>query len=303
VAGACCIPHPEKCSGGADSYFIQPDGTGVGVADGVGEWECRFKCNPRAFADELMNGCMAALAPALSNGDLDPRDVALRALGHAYSGARSMGSATALVAALHQASGLLGVANLGDATLMHLRPSGAAGAALECVGRTREQQHSFNCPYQLARLPTEEEIPALLREGKHALVRALRQCKSLRLDVPEDADRYLLQMQAGDLLVLGTDGVFDNLHDEDVLQLAARAVSPWEARETSTAPGRLAEAIAQAALHRSMDCTTCSPFGLRAMEAGLRHAGGKMDDITCVCAWLLPCGLQGAAGVPEVEPS
>jgi hypothetical protein len=57
VAASSCIPHPEKAdSGGADSYYISSCGKAVGVADGVGEWEWRFKCNPRAFADELMHG-------------------------------------------------------------------------------------------------------------------------------------------------------------------------------------------------------------------------------------------------------
>ncbi|CAE8680316.1 unnamed protein product, partial [Polarella glacialis] len=62
LAGSSNIPHPEKDSAGADSFFIAPGGTAVGVADGVGEWEWRFKCNPRAFADELMQGSNALAA-------------------------------------------------------------------------------------------------------------------------------------------------------------------------------------------------------------------------------------------------
>ena len=35
-----------------------------------------------------------------------------------------------------------------------------------CLARTREQQHAFNCPYQLSLLPKPADFPALLEQGK-----------------------------------------------------------------------------------------------------------------------------------------
>ena len=57
------------------------------------------------------------------------------------------------------------------------------------------QQHAFNMPYQLA-------SARLLPEA----------------DAPEDADVYELDVEPGDVVVLGTDGLFDNMWDD---QLAA----------------------------------------------------------------------------------
>jgi serine/threonine protein phosphatase PrpC len=312
MAGVYSLPHPEKAgSTGADSYFIAETGTAVGVADGVGEWEWRFKCNPRAFADELMSGAQAKAEEIAGSEQLNAAEGAVRALRHGFDEARSFGSATALVAMLNSTKGLLGVANLGDSTLIQLRRDRATSPLrFRRVGRTAEQQHAFNCPYQLCSMPTEADFPRLIAEGKQALVRAIQR-NSNKQDMPYDADKYILPVLEGDLLILGTDGIFDNLHDREVCQLASQAISPFEAQETldtksgrlaggdiqATAPQRLATAMVEAALHRSKDLATKSPFSMHAQKAGLYHMGGKMDDITCVCAWVVrTTGAGDASG-------
>jgi len=315
VAGAYGMPHPEKAhNGGADSFYIHDDGLSLGVADGVGEWEWRFKCSARGFADELMAGCKDAAVDTTMDQNFHPQMGAMQLLkcGHdAARASRSFGSSTALVTALSERTGVLGVANLGDSSMLQLRrQSNGRLAGMRCVGCTREQQHSFNCPYQLACLPEEAEFPRLLAEGKSALVTAVKRSRHMRQDAPEDADGYSFNLEEGDLLVLGTDGLFDNLHRHEIQELASQAISPREANErfeirdrilastaadnsASTAPGRLAEALARAALHRSLDVKGRSPFSVNAQKAGLHHVGGKMDDITVVCAWAV--GFRGNA--------
>jgi len=305
TSGAWSIPHPEKASSkGADSFFHSREGNSVGVADGVGEWEWRFKVDPRVFADELMSGSEAAIRELRAPSEVPPgpEETALAAMRRAYDGARSFGSSTALVASLDSARGLLGIANLGDSSLVVVRSEGV-GSLLRwrVAARTKEQQHSFNCPFQLSCMPTEQDFPKLMAEGKHALVRAIQRNPNAQMDLPEDADRCTFQVQEGDLIVLGTDGVFDNLHLDDICQLASRAITPFEARQgfdtqsctleatsgkPSTCPGRIARALAEAALVRSRDTHMKSPFSLHAQRAGLYHVGGEMDDITCVCAWV-----------------
>jgi serine/threonine protein phosphatase PrpC len=305
MSGAWSIPHPEKANSlGADSYFHSREGNSVGVADGVGEWEWRFKCNPKGFADELMSGSEAAIRElhASSEAPSGPEETALAAMRRAYDGARSFGSSTALVASLDSEQGLLGIANLGDSSLVVLR-SERVGLLLRwrVAARTKEQQHSFNCPFQLSCMPTPQDFPKLIAEGKQALVRVIQRNPNAQMDIPEDADRYTFQVQEGDLIVLGTDGVFDNLHLDDICELASRTITPFEARQgfdsrsctleatsgrPSTCPGRIARALAEAALVRSRDTHVKSPFSQHAQKAGLYHVGGKMDDITCVCAWV-----------------
>ena len=42
--------------------------------------------------------------------------------------------------------------------------------------------------------------------------------KDLRQDLPEHADAYTFEVEEGDVLLMGTDGIFDNLHDSEALK-------------------------------------------------------------------------------------
>lgn len=299
-AAAFQIPHPRKAeSGGEDSFFVSKHRTAVGIADGVGEWGWRFRINPRAFAEDLMSGA-ASWVDASTQDCLTAKQRAASALREGFASSKSFGSATTIVASLDDAGTELGIANLGDAGLRQVRhqwDSSSDDVGTRIVGCTTVQQHSFNCPYQLSCLPEPEDFPRLLTEGKGALVRAVKKTPSTRQDDPSDAQLYSFPVQEGDLIILGSDGVFDNLHNHEVCQLAECTVSPFEARQSldlksgkmrgsgCTNPVKVAEAIAQAAFCRSRDPNARTPFSANAREAGLSYPGGKMDDITVVAAW------------------
>lgn len=304
LCGSSQIPHPKKAeTGGEDSLFVCPKSSAVGVSDGVGEWEWRFGLNPRAFADELMLGAQHAAQRTRGEARLSAQDRAAVMLEEGYKATHSFGSATALVAALDpNGASELGVANLGDSGLRVLRwHQGCQGGdvGVRVAHRTIEQQHAFNCPFQLSRLPVPEDFDRLRSQGLNALVRAVQSTCSSKQDLPAHADTYNFKVQEGDLLLLGTDGVFDNLHDYEVCQLVSLAAFPVEASElgagscksrctrSPTDPANLALAIAKAAHFRSQDQGAKTPFGATAREAGLHHVGGKMDDISVVAAWVV----------------
>eukprot|EP00931_Biecheleriopsis_adriatica_P091781 TRINITY_DN6565_c0_g1_i1.p1 TRINITY_DN6565_c0_g1~~TRINITY_DN6565_c0_g1_i1.p1 ORF type:complete len:489 (+),score=112.61 TRINITY_DN6565_c0_g1_i1:54-1469(+) len=287
LCGASQLPHPEKAHGrGEDSLFMCPTGSAAGVADGVGEWHWRFGLDPRAFADELMSGARLAGERTDSQCGLTASDRASMMLSEGYESTSSFGSSTALVAALEPRGGTtLGVANLGDSGLRVLRWSGAENPGVHVAHRTYEQQHSFNCPYQLSRLPKEKDFEKLRAEGFGSLVQAVQKSKNTKQDMPCHADMYDFEVQEGDLLLLGTDGVFDNLHDHEVCQLAHRPLEVFSQRRVD--PARLANAFAAAAHCRSEDCGARTPFSVNARQAGIHRSGGKMDDITVVAAWVV----------------
>ncbi|CAJ1436850.1 unnamed protein product [Effrenium voratum] len=230
LCGAFQMPHPQKAStGGEDSLFVCPNGSAAGVADGVGEWQWRFGLDPRAFADELM--------PRSKNGVLVGLAAETRAalmLSEGYQATSSFGSATALVAALDPSGeAKLGVANLGDSGLRVLRwsePSVDSPNSVHIAYRTSEQQHAFNCPFQLARLPEPKaggkssrytaDYAGLRAQGMGSLVRAVEKSGCSSQDLPASADAYTFEVQEGDVVLLGTDGFFDNLHDAEVCELA-----------------------------------------------------------------------------------
>ena len=95
----------------------------------------------------------------------------------------------------------LRVLNLGDSGAMLLRPAarrlaGARGQNVlwpRVALRTSDQTHYFNCPYQLSYPDLEEGT-----------------------DYAEDAEVFDIAVQPGDVLVMGSDGVFDNVFPAEV---------------------------------------------------------------------------------------
>jgi len=281
VCGTFQVPHPKKVEyGGEDSFFACTSGSAVGIADGVSEWGWRFGMNPRHFADALMDGTRNAAEQMRSEGlALPAQQHAQRALAAGFASVCGpiYGSATAIVATLDASGSQLGVANLGDSGLRQLRRSTDA-SCWGVVGRTGEQLHEFNRPFQLTRIPTQADFPRLLAEGKKALVQAVKRCPKVKLDLPDSAELYSFELQEGDLIVLGSDGLFDNLHDSEICALVDR-------EQVSADVQSLAASIAQEACRRSSDSTAETPFCQAAERAGHHGCrGGLVDDITVLVA-------------------
>jgi len=254
----------------------------LGVADGVGGMStyADFGMNSAVFAAELMQAARDACLIgeeqcAMLPHNIPPEECALNAVRVANEKACAFGASTIAVAVVSQ--GTLGVANLGDSGFMVLR-RGRHGR-LEIVSRSREQHHRWNCPYQLTRLPQSlsEKFPGF------------------SCDLPEDCQRYSARLHQGDLVLMFSDGLKDNLHDHELLHIAERSLPPMVSQllampKYKTAPDALAQALVQAAHERSCDPKARVPFGAYCREHGFSHEGGKLDDITVVAAWVLDQG-------------
>ncbi|CDJ69049.1 hypothetical protein, conserved, partial [Eimeria necatrix] len=252
----------------------------------------------------------AAAAAAAAGGDVGSR--ALEILRRGYGETRSFGSSTALVV-LHEGQQQIGIANVGDSALILLRRQ--LVYRMTCVFRTAEQQHEFNCPFQLSRLPQPGDYELLRCSGKQALLQLLQRAAAAALpqDTPEAAAVATVAVQEGDLLLLGTDGLFDNLFDHEICAIASFFLSPKEAAilgdpSLATSATDAARAIGEAAAHRSRSSTERTPFMKHARQEGAFFTGGKMDDITVVACWVTSpdsllsnsediSGFQGAAAV------
>ena len=181
--GSSYIPHPKKAHrGGEDAFFYtNPSISAIGVADGVGGWESSG-VNPKFFADDLMEFTMNAI-------EENPSITPVEALEKAYKKIRQTGSCTATVG-IKDKQGVFHIANLGDSGFMIIRDG-------EMVFKTDEQQHGFNFPYQLGMVEG--------RDGKYY---------THGDDRPKDAELYSFQLNEGDIIIAGSDGLFDNLWDE-----------------------------------------------------------------------------------------
>ncbi|CAJ0837901.1 11643_t:CDS:2 [Entrophospora sp. SA101] len=158
-----------------------------------------------------------------------------------------IGSSTALIAILCKDE--LRIANLGDCGIGVIRQN----AFIFC---NEEQQNSFNYPYQLG---------------------------SGSPNTPKkDAQTFNIKIQHGDIVVMGSDGLFDNLFEDDILDEIVRFSSKQGGLKVE--PQIISDALAWRAKEASEDINHESPFESRATQEGLYYRGGKKDDITVLIA-------------------
>jgi len=184
-----------------------------------------------------------ALAKSSSSSVRDPVEIMQAAYDNCT---KVVGSATAVVASLDGEK--IRAANLGDSGILVVRDN-------KVQLRSKEQQKGFNFPYQL---------------GTNSK------------DVPKVADRYELTAKPDDIVVLATDGFWDNLFDEKILQL----ITTWR-NEKGGQADKLAKLLAEEA-ERVSRSQARTPFQVAAASAGLKFAGGKEDDITVVVGVVAP---------------
>ncbi|XP_061353150.1 probable protein phosphatase 2C 80 [Gastrolobium bilobum] len=171
-------------------------------------------------------------------GFVDPRKV----LNDAFLNTKAKGSFTASIVTLKE--GVFHGVNVGDIGLMLFRNN-------RFLVQSPIQQHSFNTPFQLG----NSEIS----------------------DSPDSAYEYENSVKAGDILVLGSDELFDNLYADDIEEILRWTKGVFEVND-------LAQHIADIALSFSKSKDFRTPFQDPSEREGRSHMGGKKDDITVLVA-------------------
>ncbi|KAB5580480.1 5-azacytidine resistance protein azr1 [Coniochaeta sp. 2T2.1] len=222
---------------GQDAFFVSrigdsPGSVALGVADGVGGW-MDSGVDPADFSHAFCGYMAAEAHEHLSPEDKKkpPKTTTLTArelMQRGYDAACrdpsiKAGGSTAIVGLLDGTRGVLEVANLGDSGFVHLRPN--------CVhARSPPQTHAFNTPFQLSVIP-----PSMM-------LRAARFGGARLCDLPRDADVTRHNLRHGDVLVFASDGLWDNLFDQDVLRIVSGAMTRTGAWASSGEDGvRVAE--------------------------------------------------------------
>lgn len=108
------------------------------------------------------------------------------------------------------------------------------------------------------------------------------------------SDKFEHAGEDGDIILLATDGVFDNLFDDTILAIIERVTR--DQTKTPDADKSLASAIAEAllkaAFERSISGSAYTPFEDNATAAGLNWRGGKRDDMALVVATISFAGTD-----------
>lgn len=91
---------------------------------------------------------------------------------------------------------------------------------------------------------------------------------------------FTVPVASGDVIVAGTDGLFDNLYNNEVTAIVVHAI------RAGLGPQVTAQKIAALARQRALDKNRQTPFSTAAQDAGYRYYGGKLDDITVVVSYV-----------------
>lgn len=294
--GAYCLAKTEsnpkkgkKCtpSGcGEDSYCIADNEFEVvlGVADGVGGWRSKG-VDPSAFSRTLMYHAaeLSKTANSDSKSDIDRPKVLIhdafwRLVEDFKAGRRQpFGSSTACVVMINRQTGQLKFGNLGDSGFVILSPVDTVegfGSKYKIKFKSESQQYSFNFPYQITLAPPNG--------------RASDTSDLTATDRSSNPPKQL-SVEAGDVVLLMTDGVLDNIFDDELEELVSTSINVHSKKKSpSEVPNLVSQDIAFKARLFSEDSKRESPFTIEGRKAGRNYLGGKEDDITVVAAVIYP---------------
>jgi len=190
--------HPAKVNTGMPNADAVLEGLDyLGIADGVSGVH-HLGLTPDALPWELLRSCGKGLFAASARGEPKPgkemKPWITRLIQESYDTTTELGATTMLLAALKGHS--LVTACLGDSAILILRPVSVAPLRLQRIFKTEPGRYDERRPVQIQRLEGLDGISAE--------------------EVIEGAAVAVTPIQPGDFLILGTDGLFDNLSDFDV---------------------------------------------------------------------------------------
>ena len=280
IAAGSNIPHPDKVlKGGEDAWFVHIDQNGGGqiyLADGVGGFN-EQGIDPGLYARVLTYEAAKARAAHAMNPVASPNPKKLIQI--AQENAKLPGASTMIIIELFRTQ--IRAANLGDSGFRVIRNGNVVFAS-------PPQEHYFNCPFQLGYEPLSDDI-----------------------DMAIDADEFEVPVQTGDLVIVGSDGLFDNMFDNDIELVVNDALAKVAGTGALSAARAVSDALAVEARKNAEDPLFESPFALEAIRENAvgtttlakrsgplgafnalatsiasaisgKRLGGKMDDITVV---------------------
>ncbi len=272
----------------------------MGVADGVGSWR-EYNVDPREFSHKLMAECKNILAEASTQcsavgGKNSCSMIApVELIAQAYKRTKEanvIGSSTVCVALFDSVHHQLHFSNIGDSGIIVLRhidsdvastlQRGSSDLSIAFV--SQQQLKSFNHPFQMGW--TGEEIVEENSSFKQA----------------SDCCMSSVHILRGDVIIMATDGLFDNVDIDDITKIAQQweyesgfidgggigsRNKRWSSGNSLTdlsaqSVSKLAERLCQKARENSLDNTTDSPFALLAKENDIMWSGGMPDDCTVI---------------------
>mmetsp|Transcript_127027 Transcript_127027/g.283110 ORF Transcript_127027/g.283110 Transcript_127027/m.283110 type:complete len:400 (-) Transcript_127027:78-1277(-) len=280
VAGAYQKTHPLKAAQGhrdADVTLVSP--MLLGVADGVSQIE-EYGIDASELPKELLKACEEQASVQLipdQNGVLEGEYRGpIPMMREAYETTEALGSTTVLLTILDNSTRIHGklhpmiaVLSIGDCEILILRRLQGLHEKYDTVFHTEMQRIEGNaqCPLQVCRIDE--------RHDEHF-------DESVALEVIERGSAvHCVSAYEGDIVVMGSDGVFDNLFLDEIVEVINEMLPP------GSAAGKFeptdASILTQAATRIVELCHTKTQVGKDGQypDAPIGR-GGKRDDTCCV---------------------
>jgi len=273
--------HPSKIRMGykdADATLTSP--MLLGVCDGVSQLE-EYGMDPAVLPHELLQSCEElAMLQLVPDGPVNPQDAyrgPISLLKEAYEATESKGSTTVLLAALDNSTRIHGklhpmiaVLSIGDCELLMLRRTHGRQSPLQAVFHTEMQRIDSNVqtPLQLARV--DARIDADFDE-------------SIALEVIEKGSAvHCVSAYEGDIVVMGSDGVFDNLFLDEIVEICNGAITVPRGENFVPVPPNILSQVSQRIVLESH--SKSSDGGTGNFPDTPIGKGGKVDDTSVVVA-------------------
>ena len=137
---------------------------------------------------------MSECLKCCENGERDPRNVMKQSFENIVKDNLSKGSSTVCIASIDKMANKLSVCNFGDSQLLVIRNS-------EIILETKQQQDG-DTPYQFCVFSSANQYL--------------------------QSEMYNLNLESGDIILLFTDGVCDNLFPSEILEICKGVDSSYE---------------------------------------------------------------------------
>ncbi|KAI9139624.1 phosphatase 2C-like domain-containing protein [Paraphysoderma sedebokerense] len=228
---------------GDDAFYVSKKRNAIffSVADGVGDFRVKG-VDPKYFSWGLMNFCQKA-----SKSDRTPKDILAK--GHSKllnSNLLEKGGSTVALLKFERSNAELTSASIGDTLYMIVRDGKIVFKSSPMM-----QMIKFNTPFQLSMDPFARNQVGGAREEKHTL-------------------------RDGDIVLVASDGLFDNSFDEDIIKTIRITENSSQGSMT-----KLAEVLGKQAVKFMSQKDRVSPH-IQAYNKYKKtdKTGGKPDDIT-----------------------
>jgi len=265
--------NPNRPNAGEDAFFVYNNDDvasrlvgALGVADGVGGY-AELGVDAGLMAWQMMENAVDNYK-LIGSRELfrTPREILQRSYESIMMEKQvECGGTTACLVSIFKDTltehMYLNYCNLGDSGFLLIRNG-------EVVFRTVDQTHYFNAPYQLAVPP----------KGRVVL-----------MNDPNEADTFyeedMIVVKEGDYIVLATDGMWDNVFDEDVVEVLRKNIE-----KHGTDVNKIVDCTSEELLEKTYSISinspapTLTPFQRYAQQHRRNWVGGKIDDITLVVA-------------------